>query len=112
MNPELSPQQVLHQIAQIQRMERGKLRVMRHGPDGPYYHIQSWEKGRNFNRYVPRQQLTAYQEAIAGYEQFQQLSAQYAEQLIVKTRAELAAAKKKTHSRRRSSWPRTRKSSS
>lgn len=112
MNTESSSHQLLHQIAQIQRMERGKLRIMRQGADGPYYHIQSWEQGKNFNRYVPRDQVPAYQEAISGYQKFQQLTEQYAAQLIAKTRAELAGSKKKIRSRRTSSWPKTRKSSS
>jgi hypothetical protein len=110
MNAELTSQQLLNQIAQIQRMERGKLCVMRHGPDGPYYHLQSWEKGKNLNRYVPRDQLADYQEAIAGYQKFQQLTEQYAQQVIAQTRAELAASKKKTRSRRSSSGPKNRKS--
>jgi hypothetical protein len=92
-------------------MERGKLRVMRHSADGPYYHLQSWEKGKNFNRYVPRQQLAAYQEAVAGYQKFQQLTEQYARQVIEKTRAELAASKKKTRPHNSSSLKR-RKSGS
>ena len=99
MNTPLTAQQCLQQISQIQRMERGKLRVMRQGPDGPYYHLQSWEKGKNFNRYVPREQLPAYQEALDGFQKFQQLVEQYAESMIQNTRADLAAAKKKTRSR-------------
>jgi len=110
MNTELSPQQLFDQINQIQRMERGKLRVMRHGPDGPYYHLQSWEKGKNLNRYVPRNQLADYQEAIAGYQKFQQLTEQYAQQVIAKTRAELVVSKKKTRCRLSSSRLKTRKS--
>ena len=110
MNAKLNVQQLLHQIAQIEHMERGKLRVLRHGPDGPYYHLQSWEQGRNLNRYVPRDQLATYQEAIAGYQTFQQLTEQYAQQVIERTRTELAASKKKRQRLRPSSWPRNRKS--
>lgn len=110
MNTPPALQQLLNQISQIQRMERGKLRIMRQGSDGPYYHLQSWENGRNFNRYVPREQVAAYEEALAGYQKFQQLIEQYALGMIQKTRAELAASKKKKPSRRPSSWPRTRKS--
>ena len=109
MNAQVTPQQLLHQITQIQRMERGKLRVMRQGPEGPYYHLQSWEKGKNFNRYVPRAQLAAYAEALAGYQKFQQLVDQYAQGMIQKTRAELAASKKKTPSRPQSCWPKTKR---
>lgn len=110
MNAPLTPEQLLNQITQIQRMERGKLRVMRQGPGGPYYHLQSWENGGNFNRYVPREQLAAYEEALAGYQKFQHLIEQYAQGMIEKTRAELAASKKKTRSGPPSSWPKTKRS--
>lgn len=93
-------------------MERGKLCVLRQGPSGPYYHLQSWEQGRNFNRYVPREQLPAVRQALEGYQQFQQLTEQYAQAVIQRTRAELAGAKKKSRSRPSSSWPKTRKSGS
>ena len=112
MSTPLAPQELLQQIAQIQSMERGKLCVMREGPSGPYYHLQSWEEGRNFNRYVPRDQVPAVRQALASYQQFQQLTEQYAQQVIEKTRAELAGAKKKNRSRPKSSWPKTRKSGS
>jgi hypothetical protein len=92
-----TPQLLLQQIAQIQQMERGKLCVMRQGPEGPYYNHQTWEKGKNVSRYVPQAQVEALQKAIAGYEQFQSLSEQYAEGMVQKTRQELATGfKKKT----------------
>ena len=95
-------------------MERGKLTVMREGPEGPYYKHQAWENGQNLSRYVSRDQAAAVQEAIDGYQKFQELTEQYAQAVIDKTRAELAAhSKKKTyHLRRKSSWPKTKKSSS
>lgn len=105
--------QLFEQIAQIKRMERGKLTVMRQTPDGPYYKLQAWEDGRNFSSYIPRDQVDAVQEAIEGYRQFQAITEQYAQTVIDQTRAELAAhSKKKTyHLRRKSSWLRTGKSS-
>ena len=109
----LTPQELLNQIVQIQHMERGKLCVLRQGPEGPYYNCQSREAGKNFARYVPRDLVPAYQEAIAGYERFQQLTEQYAQQVIEKTRAELAASKKKKNRfQPHSSWPKTKRSSS
>ncbi len=108
--PELA--QLLHQIVQIQRMERGKLTVMRQGPQGPYYKLQSWEKGGNFSRYVSRDQAAAVEQALDGYHHFRQLTEQYAQAIIDQTRAELAAQSKKKHYRlrRTSSWRRSRKS--
>jgi hypothetical protein len=113
MKPPLTPQAILQQIAQIQHMERGKICVMGRGPHGPYLNHQCWEKGKNHSRYLPQRQQAVVQEAIEGYQRFQQLTEQYAQLIIEKTRAELSlgAKKKKTaKSRRRSSWPKTRKS--
>ena len=103
---------LFEQIAQINRMERGKLTVMRESPEGPYYKLQAWEDGKNVSRYVPRDQADAVQQAIEGYHKFQELIQQYAQSVIDQTRSELAAhSKKKTYNlRRKSSWPKTRKS--
>lgn len=106
-----SPQAILDQIAKIQRMERGKLSVIREGPSGPYYKLQAWEKGKNVSRYIPRDQAPAVQEALGGYEQFQTLVEQYAQKVIAKTRVEIAAdSKKNKRSRQPSSSPKTPKS--
>jgi len=109
VNSSASPQELLQQIAQIQRMERGKLCLLREGPNGPYYNHQTWQDGKNVCRYVPQDQLTALQEAIAGYEKFQQLIQQYAEAVIQKTRAELASGLKKKSPPPNSSSPRIKR---
>jgi hypothetical protein len=95
-------------------MERGKLSVMREGPAGTHFKHQVWENGKNLSRHVPQDQAPAFEEAIQGYHKFQQLTEQYAQQVIDQTRAELAAnSKKKTrHRRSPSSWPKTKKSTS
>ena len=106
------PARLLHQISKIQRMERGKLSVMREGPDGTHFKHQVWEGGKNVSRHVPDHQAEAVQAAIDGYHQFQELTGQYAQQVIDKTRAEQAAASKKKNPSHRSKFssPRTRKS--
>jgi len=111
MNPSQSSQ-LFQQIAQIKRMERGKLSVMSEGPQGPHYKLQAWENGKNVSRHVSRDQADAVQEALEGYRKFQDLTEQYAQAVIEQTRAELAAHSKKKicHLRRKSSWPKTRKS--
>ena len=91
----IRPQSFLQQAAQIQRMERGKLSVMRQGPKGPYFKLQSWEKGKNVSRYVPPSQAPAYQEALQGYQEYQQLMEQHAQHVIDQTRADIAAGSKK-----------------
>ena len=97
MNSYAPPKQLIKQVGQIRQMERGKLSVMGEGPNGPYYKHQAWEDGKNVSRYVPRNQAPALQEAIDGYEKFQELTQEYAELVIQKTRAELdSELKKKT----------------
>lgn len=116
MNTSLPPQSLLEQILQIQRMEHGSLSVIRHGPNGPYYSLNSWENGKNRCRYLPQDKVPEVQQAIAGYQQYQQLTKQYAQQIIEQTRAQLNIGVKKKpqpnpqRSRPRSASPKTRKS--
>ena len=112
MNTKSSPQSVLHDIAQIQHMERGTLSVIREGPSGPYYNHQCYEEGKNVSRYVPSEQVSQIKEAIEGYHRFLELTQQYAQRVVEKTRAEREAGSKKKTRRQNSSWPKTRKSSS
>jgi hypothetical protein len=111
-NPD--PAHLLGQIAQIKHMERGKLSVMSEGPDGPYFKLQAWENGKNNSRYVSQEQAEAVRKAIEGYQQYKELTEQYAQQIIEQTRAQWAAGSKKNgrRSRHKSSWPKTRKSGS
>jgi hypothetical protein len=92
-------------------MERGKLSVMREGPSGPFYKLQAREGGKNATRYVPRDQAAAVQEAIEGYKRFETLTQQYAQQIIDKTRQEIASGAKKKKLAQNSSSPKARKSS-
>ena len=81
-----TPELVLKEIAQIQAMERGKLCQIRQGPTGAYYNHQTWENGRNVVRYVARQQVLALQDAMAGYQNYLQLTQKYADLMIAQTR--------------------------
>jgi hypothetical protein len=100
MNIPLTPQSLIEQILQIQRMEHGSISVVRTGPSGPYYNLNSWEEGKNRCRYLPQDKVPAVRQAIADYHKFQALTQQYAQQVIEKTRAELSiGVKKKLHGR-------------
>ena len=113
MNIPKSCASLLQEMVQIQQMERGKLSVMREGPAGPYYKLQAWEEGKNVSRYIPADQVPAVQQALQGYQEFQELTGQYAARIIQKTRVEIAAgSKKKPKFRPTSSWPKTPKSNS
>ena len=109
---QLNPTQLLQQIAQIQRMEPGKLCVIRQGPNGPYYNLQCREHGKTLTRYVPPAQVEVLTQHTANYQKFQELVGQYAQIIIEQTRAERIAGLKKKTSHPRSSWPKTRKSNS
>jgi hypothetical protein len=110
MNSHPTPEAILQQIAQIQRMDHGSISVIRQGPHGPYYNHQCFENGRNVSRYVPAQQVPELREAIEGYRQFQQLVKQYVQLRVEKTRSARQAGLKKKPPRPRSSWPKTKKS--
>jgi hypothetical protein len=117
MNPSLTPQTLLEQILQIQRMEHGSLCVVGQGPNGPYYNLNSWEDGKNRCRYLPQDKVPEVQQAIEGYHKYQQLTEQYAQQIIEQTRAHLNIGVKKkpqphpARPRPKSGSPKTKKSS-
>jgi hypothetical protein len=89
-----TPESVLKEIAQIQRMERGKLCRIRTGPSGPYYNHQTWENGRNVVRYVPREEVAALQAAIEGYQRYTKLTQTYADLIIAQTRPQQSSHSK------------------
>jgi hypothetical protein len=111
MNHKSTPHSILQDIAQIQKLDRGTVSVIRQGPQGPYHNHQCYENGRNVSRYVPPEQVAELKEAIDGYHQVQEMMAQYVQIMVEKTRAEREAGLKKKSPRPKSSWPRTRKSS-
>jgi hypothetical protein len=112
MNTRPTPQSLLKQIAQIQRMEPGKLCAMRQGPAGPYYNLLCREQGKTLSRYVPASQSAVVAGHTANYQRFQDLVGQYAALVVAQTRAARDAGAKKKTPRRKSSSPKTRKSNS
>ncbi len=94
MTTRSTPESVLDEIRQIQRMERGKLCRIRTGPKGPYYNHQTWENGRNVVRYVSREQVEALQAAIAGFQRYVKLTQTYADLIIAQTRQQQPARSK------------------
>ncbi len=111
MNDKPTPQSLLQRAGQIPRLERGRLSVIREGPDGAYYNHQCRQGGKNVSRYIPREQVPAVQEAIEGYDKFAGLIEQYVDRLVDETRKEIAAdSNKKSQSRPTSSLPKAPKS--
>jgi carbamate kinase len=113
----ITPQSLIEQILQIQHMEHGCLSTVGQGPNGPYFNLNSWENDKNCCRYVPKDKVPAVQQAIRGYHRYQQLTQEYARQVIEKTRAELAVGVKKKPRRSHKPrpqlpWPKKPKSSS
>lgn|ERR1039457_1117865 len=98
MSNHLTKQQLLHRIAAIPAMERGKLSAYsfkeRSGSAGPYYKLQHWQSGQNQTRYIPADELPAVEAALAGYAQYQQLTEQYAQLVIAQTRQSITVSKK------------------
>ena len=109
MNAPLTPQSLLEQILQIQHMEHGSLCVIGQGPNGPYLNLNSWENHHNCSRYIAQEKVPAVRQAIEGYRKYQQLTQEYARQVIDKTRAQLAIGIKKKPRRRKPSRPKSSK---
>jgi len=107
---EKNPTQILQQIAQIQRMEPGKVCVMGQGPNGPYYNLQCRENGKPTSRYVSADQVEVVTQHTENYKKFEGLVSQYAQGIVAQTRAERMAGVKKKTRPPKSSWPKTRKS--
>jgi hypothetical protein len=105
VNAKSTLQSLLQEAAQIPHLERGKLSIIRQGPDGPYYNHQCRQDGKNVSRYIPREQVAAVQEAIDGYQKFNNLIDQYVDQIVKKTRQEIAADSKKNSPAPRSPGP-------
>jgi hypothetical protein len=95
MTPKSTPQSVLQQIAEIQKIEKGTISVIREGPKGAYYNHQCYENGKNVSRYVPRDQVDEFKEGIEGYQRFQTLVEEYVHLMVEKTRAERSGVSKK-----------------
>jgi len=76
---------LLERMAQIARMERGKICRM---AGRPHCNHQTWQAGRNVVRYVPLAEVAALQEAIDGYNLFMRLAQEYADEIIRRTRDE------------------------
>ena len=76
---------LLKRMAEIGRMERGKLCRM---TGRPHYNHQTWYNGRNEVRYVPAREAAALRKDIEGYQLFIKLAEQYADEVIRITRRE------------------------
>lgn len=88
-----SPTDLLAQMAQIQTMERGKLssyrRAGRSKDADTYHRLQTWREGKNHTRHVRPEELPALQAALADYARFCELSDQYVELIVARTRSQL-----------------------
>lgn len=110
---ELSPAQILAQMAQIQSMERGKLssyqRAGRSKDADTYYRLQTWQDGKNHSRHVRPEELPTLEAALNGYARYCELSDQYVQMIVDRTRAQREQNIKKKiqpysrHCRKRSS---------
>ena len=103
MNPLVHKrQQLLQQMEQIDRMERGSLQAetrpsQRHPNQqrGPYFKHQTWEDGQNKTRRIPADQADALAQAIDGRKAFEKLAEQFVDATVAMTRADSCSDSKK-----------------
>jgi hypothetical protein len=101
-------QQILQQMEQIQRMERGSLQAEKRPslrqPDqnrGPYFKHQIWEAGQNVTRRIPAEKAAALAQAIEGRKEFEELAEQFINATVIMTCAESSPNSKKNTTRSR-----------
>jgi hypothetical protein len=95
MNSQKLPQDLLRQIASIDRMERGKLSVFRRSSGRSYCNLQRREGGRNATEYVPADQVAQAQQNVDAYHRFESLVGQYVDSVSAKSRQERLGGNKK-----------------
>ncbi len=91
-------QRLLERIAQVRKMERGKLCKM---SGSNYFNHQTWHAGCNVVRYVPHKEIDDLQNAMNGYLLFTKLVRQYADEMIRLTRLHRAKRLKLSQKRRK-----------
>jgi hypothetical protein len=98
--------QLLEQMEQIQRMERGSLQAEKRPsvryPDqgrGPYFKHQVWENGQNLTCRIPAEKADALAQAIEGRKEFERLAEAFIDATVVLTRAETSSDAKKNATR-------------
>lgn len=98
--------QILQQMEQIQRMERGSLQSetrpsLRHPEQdrGPYFKHQVWQDGQNATRRIPPEQADALAQAIEGRKEFEGLAEQFIAATVLMTRADSSPVAKKNGTR-------------
>ena len=109
MNPLVHKRkQILQQMEQIQRMERGSLQAqtrpsLRHpGQDrGPYFKHQIWEAGQNVTRHIPPDKSDALAHAIEGRKEFERLAEEFIDATVNLTRADSSPDSKKNATKSR-----------
>ena len=93
MKPTPKAAALLEEMGRIDRMERGTICQMK---GREHFNHQTWQKGRNVVRYVPREELDNLQAAIDGYARFTELAQHYADEIIRLTRQDQARSHPKS----------------
>jgi hypothetical protein len=105
-----TPEDILKQIARIERMEKGTLSSIRETPRGPCCNFQRWENGRNISEYIPAEQVPNVRDNLQSHERFEALVAKYVQLLSTRSRDQRLAGVQKKRPPHNSSSPRKPKS--
>ncbi len=100
----------MRDIAGIERMERGKLSVIRESATGAFYNLQYREAGKNKTVYVARDQVNQVTENTQNYHKAVELFEQYVDLVSERSRTERLAGLKKNKIHPKSSKPSSKKS--
>jgi transposase len=99
-------EQILQQIRAIDRLRRGSLsrqffkkrRANSKDPQGPYFVLQGYVKGKKFSERIPADQAPQIEPLIANYQRFEELAEEFVAVTDQLTRGSQAAPDAKKNS--------------
>lgn len=91
MSTTRTPQQVLAEIATIQRMERGSIGTTRRDTGYEHFNHSAHENGKGVTRYVRKPYLAELKKLLAANKRFKKLVKEYEELIVQQTRQEREA---------------------
>jgi len=88
-------QQVLEDIAEIERMERGSITPAETRTGNQFYTHSVWENGKSTSRHVSKTGLAELQKLVAEHKKFKALVQEYEEVVVQQTRRQYDAKYRK-----------------
>ena len=83
-----TPKQVLAELVQIKRMERGYIRTIQRHTGYAFHTLSAYENGKTVTRYVRKDEVDDLRKLTDAYQRFEALVKEYEDLVVQKTRQE------------------------